>query len=260
MSEVMFRILKNPTLKSSTPFWGYHHYELSRVYALEGDTEGSLFYLTKARASHDMPPVELVFNKRDYAKIAAKSSDFATILFEDATHTKQRLTFEEDVRTATYHIELNTVDDLMASVSFKPLGPANNMTESMLIRDALTKSTMDFLLDGNMGISINWKAFFQPVLNPQSEAKDRLVQRMKLKKVRESANVIPGDGNCLMHSLSDQLTRNLNHHGHIRARLVAWLRSNSKLALPNGATLEEFANDQSWNDYCNSMAKNWNLG
>ncbi|EGC30747.1 hypothetical protein DICPUDRAFT_11435, partial [Dictyostelium purpureum] len=36
--------------------------------------------------------------------------------------------------------------------------------------------------------------------------------------------VIPGDGNCQMHSLSDQLYGNLDHSYEIRFIIVQWLR------------------------------------
>jgi len=144
----------------------------------------------------------------------------------------------------------------MASVALKAPPSPDHMTESMIIRNALSKSTVDFMVDTNFGFTINWKAFFEPVVNPQAElSRQRLNERMKLMQMRPSANTIPGDGNCQMHSLSDQLCGNLKHHAHIRRRLVSWLRANSKLELPNGATLDQFANDQSWDDYCNSMLK-----
>jgi len=125
----------------------------------------------------------------------------------------------------------------------------------VLMRNALSKSTLNFLVDANFlgtSINLNWKEFFQPVVNPHAKAKQLLQERMAQVGVVSSPNFIPGDGNCQMHSLSDQLCGNLNHHVHIRTRIVNWLKSNSNVVLPNGATLSQFVNED-WNSYCNSM-------
>jgi len=214
--------------------------------------DGSLFYLAKARARGEIPSVTATFNHSDFGNVN-KHPDFVTILFEELEHCKERVSFEEDLRAKISSKPIDSVVDLMASVSLAS-DVNGDMSQSVLMQSALTRSTLNFLTSTDFGISINWKAFFQPVMNPHSEASKRLEDRMHKMKVKYSPNKIPGDGNCQMHSLSDQLCGNLKHHQHIRRKLVAWLRSHSKLTLPNGATLEQFSGD-SWGSYCDSMQK-----
>jgi len=75
----------------------------------------------------------------------------------------------------------------------------------------------------------------------------------------EARRSIPGDGNCQMYSLSDQLTGNINHATFIRRTLVRWLRGHANTVLLNGSTLKDFVCDRKWEDYCAEMAtdKTW---
>ncbi|GAM26283.1 hypothetical protein SAMD00019534_094580 [Acytostelium subglobosum LB1] len=84
-------------------------------------------------------------------------------------------------------------------------------------------------------------------------AKKRLGERLNLYMLKNSKE-IPGDGNCQMHALSDQLYGDLTRSPEIRKTIVDWLRKNKDFAFPNGATLCQFVNG-SWDDYCNEMSK-----
>jgi len=100
----------------------------------------------------------------------------------------------------------------------------------------------------------------EPVVNTlNSDAKNRLNSRMTLYGVKAHRE-IPGDGNCQMYSLSDQLCGNLNHAKYIRRALVSWLKTNSEISLSNGCTLKDFVHDQSWENYCQKMLKDGEWG
>eukprot|EP01132_Coremiostelium_polycephalum_P003572 gene3572-4451_t len=92
---------------------------------------------------------------------------------------------------------------------------------------------------------------------PQSKiaelAQKRLSERLELYMLKNSKE-IPGDGNCQMHALSDQIYGDLNHSFEIRKTIVDWLRKNKDFSFPNGATLHQFVNG-SWEDYCDEMSK-----
>ncbi|EGC38426.1 hypothetical protein DICPUDRAFT_76029 [Dictyostelium purpureum] len=87
----------------------------------------------------------------------------------------------------------------------------------------------------------------------------RLNERIELYQLMPK-NEIPGDGNCQMHALSDQIYGDLLHSKLIRFRIVCWLRRNKGFKLPNGATLSDFITTNSWEEYCNNMSKNGTWG
>ncbi|EGC37812.1 hypothetical protein DICPUDRAFT_149557 [Dictyostelium purpureum] len=98
-----------------------------------------------------------------------------------------------------------------------------------------------------------------PQLSEVEKAHKRLNKRLELYQLMERRE-IPGDGNCQMHALSDQLYGNLNHSRAIRNIIVTWLRKNRGFSLSNGATLSEFVTTTSWDEYCNNMSKNGTWG
>ncbi|EGC29451.1 hypothetical protein DICPUDRAFT_84523 [Dictyostelium purpureum] len=98
-----------------------------------------------------------------------------------------------------------------------------------------------------------------PQLSEVEKAHKRLNKRLELYQLMERRE-IPGDGNCQMHALSDQLYGNLNHSRAIRNIIVTWLRKNRGFSLSNGATLSEFVTTTSWDQYCNNMSKNGTWG
>jgi len=75
----------------------------------------------------------------------------------------------------------------------------------------------------------------------------------------EQKKEVPGDGNCQMHSLSDQLCGNFSYSKFLRRSIVTWLRANGELKLANGALLKEFV-DKPWDQYCNDMSKDGTWG
>ncbi|EGC34446.1 hypothetical protein DICPUDRAFT_79811 [Dictyostelium purpureum] len=89
-------------------------------------------------------------------------------------------------------------------------------------------------------------------------AQKRLDERLKLYQLKNN-KVIPGDGNCQMHSLSDQIYGNLNHSSEIRIAIVQWLRKNKNFLIQNGANLSQFATTN-WENYCNNMARDGTWG
>ncbi|KAF2074072.1 hypothetical protein CYY_004601 [Polysphondylium violaceum] len=90
-------------------------------------------------------------------------------------------------------------------------------------------------------------------------AQKRLDERLELYMLKNSKE-IPGDGNCQMHALSDQIYDDIGHSQEIRKTIVDWLRKNKDFQLPNGATLNQFVMSNNWDDYCDEMAKLGNWG
>jgi hypothetical protein len=84
--------------------------------------------------------------------------------------------------------------------------------------------------------------------------KERLQQRLELYQLKPKRD-IPGDGNCQMHAISDQLYDTISKSAEIRKMVVDWLQKNRDWQLPNGAILHQFVHDRKWEDYCTAMAK-----
>eukprot|EP01122_Echinamoeba_exundans_P007963 TRINITY_DN2550_c0_g1_i5.p1 TRINITY_DN2550_c0_g1~~TRINITY_DN2550_c0_g1_i5.p1 ORF type:complete len:613 (+),score=123.20 TRINITY_DN2550_c0_g1_i5:1487-3325(+) len=123
-----------------------------------------------------------------------------------------------------------------------------------------SKSTLDFI--GDLGRSVNLnnqQANAMAAEDRHRQTRERLNQRLELFQMRETRE-IPGDGNCQMYSMSDQLWKSLDHHRLVRRDIVNWLRANSELELPNGAKLKDFVHGMSWDQYCDGMAKDGTWG
>ncbi|EGC29309.1 hypothetical protein DICPUDRAFT_159121 [Dictyostelium purpureum] len=100
----------------------------------------------------------------------------------------------------------------------------------------------------------------QPLkLNETQMAEIRLKERIQLYSLMVRRE-IPGDGNCQIHSLSDQIYGDLCHSRLIRSNIAQWLRNNKDFKLPNGASLSNFVSEASWEDYCSNMSKNGTWG
>jgi len=231
------------------PLLSQCQYHYARVKALLNDVNGCFHALIKAKLNGELSTdIELVRNNPDF-KVISGNNELMEILSEPVSATKERLAFEEDAMK--YRSKQAVFDD--------PATLERSMTESQIVRNALTTSTLDFLV-GKFPLAINLRDFFQPVVNTlHYEAHNRLKERMQLYGV-QARREIPGDGNCQMHSLSDQLCGNLNHAKHIRGRLVSWLRAHASLELPNGCTLKDFVHDQTWDQYCAKMSKEGEWG
>jgi len=250
LNGLMGRVTEIEAKEGKFPFGFF--YQTARVLALLDDVSGCLSLLLKAKTSLEFPDLkQRVFSNSDFKKIILIEPELEVILSEDMNQTKERLTFEEDIRK------------YRSKMGFGNSGPTlmdRSMTESQMIRNALSTSTLDFLVDQRLPLAINLRDFFQPIITPQfCEAQQRLKGRMQLYGVRAKRE-IPGDGNCQMHSLSDQLCGNLNHGKYIRKRLVRWLTSHSTVTLSNGCTLKDFVHDQSWEQYCDRMNREGEWG
>ncbi|EGC32306.1 hypothetical protein DICPUDRAFT_155763 [Dictyostelium purpureum] len=109
-------------------------------------------------------------------------------------------------------------------------------------------------------VNSNGKLSLDPTpLNETEKAYIRLNERIELYQLMPKKE-IPGDGNCQMHALSDQIFGDLEHSVIIRNNIVDWLRQNKGFYLPNGETLSEFVTTNSWEEYCDSMSKNGTWG
>ncbi|EGC32052.1 hypothetical protein DICPUDRAFT_11157, partial [Dictyostelium purpureum] len=87
----------------------------------------------------------------------------------------------------------------------------------------------------------------------------RLNQRLELYQL-ENRRVIPGDGNCQMYALSDQIFGDLEHSLEIRRAIATWLIKNKNLTLKNGARISQFAHTKNWYKYCIRMARSGTWG
>lgn len=82
----------------------------------------------------------------------------------------------------------------------------------------------------------------------------RLQQRLELYQLKPRRE-IPGDGNCQMHAISDQVYDSIERSKDVRKLAVDWLRKNKMWKLPNESILHEFVHDKPWEEYCDQMAK-----
>lgn len=123
------------------------------------------------------------------------------------------------------------------------------------------KSTLDFLVqDFGRSVNINNQQANEMAAEDRNRlAKERLKQRLELFQMKETRE-IPGDGNCQMYSISDQLWKSLDRHRFVRLDIVGWLRRNADLELPNGAKLRDFVHGMSWEAYCESMERDGTWG
>ncbi|EGC28504.1 hypothetical protein DICPUDRAFT_160068 [Dictyostelium purpureum] len=126
---------------------------------------------------------------------------------------------------------------------------------AQIINDQMVPMDIDTPLVNTRGLSN-----IQPHKLSQSQmAEIRLNERIQLYGLMIRRE-IPGDGNCQMHALSDQIYGDLDHSALIRTVIVDWLKINGGFKLPNGATLSDFVFDASWEEYCHNMSKNGTWG
>jgi len=195
----------------------------------------------------------------DFRGIADRDSALTEIVSESLAYSKERLAFMQDRKR--YISKLTGTTMLEMSLTASQLGvhegqlSTSVIMSDSLIMNALSTSTLNFLTDGQFHINVNLRQFLEPVKTAQqAEAENRLKSRLRLYGL-EARRDIPGDGNCQMYSLSHQLTDTIKHAKFIRRTVVAWLRRNGDLLLPNGALLRHFACDKEWDAYCNDMAR-----
>eukprot|EP01125_Pyxidicula_operculata_P022670 TRINITY_DN9490_c0_g1_i1.p1 TRINITY_DN9490_c0_g1~~TRINITY_DN9490_c0_g1_i1.p1 ORF type:complete len:495 (+),score=71.41 TRINITY_DN9490_c0_g1_i1:136-1620(+) len=253
--------IESINLEKSTPQSGSKfliktpYYTLAKLSALMGPEEISscLEYVAEAKVRSEIEFVNI--NDPYFVHVKSKKR-FLNGIQETLQESNDRLKFWKEMRSHQENLSLGIAgggglkSSLIASVA-----------KSINVNDVLSRSTLDFLTSHNpLGFSINLRAFFQPVKNVVlDEARQRLKERMNLYGMEEKREIM-GDGNCQMYSLSDQLTGNTSHHKFIRRELVAWLRDNKDLVLPNNAKLEDFVYNQTWDSYCDDMAKDCTWG
>jgi hypothetical protein len=149
-----------------------------------------------------------------------------------------------------------------ASSPSKASDPYDGLTESMYFDESLNKLQASLTRDGfarSTVVSMLKEVYKQKKAEKsQNErfeaAHSRLMTRLEAAGMKQKS-VIPGDGNCQFHSISDQLFDSLEQSAWVRAQIVAWLKSHGEWILPeNGAQLKDFAMDD-WDDYCTHMAR-----
>lgn len=144
----------------------------------------------------------------------------------------------------------------------KATAKPNDLTESMIYDEDLNKLQASLARDGfsrSTVVAMLQEVHKQKKANKaQNErfeaAHARLMARLEAAGMKQKS-VIPGDGNCQFHSISDQLFDTLEQSAWVRAKIVEWLRSHGDWELPdNGARLRDFAYEE-WDAYCNNMAR-----
>jgi len=108
----------------------------------------------------------------------------------------------------------------------------------------------------------NWLPVSSGILQAQPEEENEYVKKQKL-RLQERLELyqlkpkreIPGDGNCQMHAISDQLYDTIEKSKDVRKTVVDWLRKNKNWKLPNESILHEFVHDRPWEEYCEMMEK-----
>lgn len=125
-----------------------------------------------------------------------------------------------------------------------------NKLQASLSRDGFSRSTVVTMLKE---VHLQNKA--NKAQNERFEAAHaRLMVRLEAAGMKQKS-VIPGDGNCQFHSISDQLFDSLEQSPWVRAQIIQWLRTHGDWELPeNGARLRDFAMED-WDSYCNNMAR-----
>lgn len=125
-----------------------------------------------------------------------------------------------------------------------------NKLQASLARDGFSRSTVVAMLK-----EVHTQKKADKAQNERFEAAHaRLMLRLEAAGMKQKS-VIPGDGNCQFHSISDQLFDSLEQSPWVRAQIITWLRNHGDWELPeNGAKLSDFALED-WDSYCNNMAR-----
>lgn len=125
-----------------------------------------------------------------------------------------------------------------------------NKLQASLTRDGFSRSTVVSMLK-----ELHKQKKADKAQHERFEAAHaRLMFRLEAAGMKQKS-VIPGDGNCQFHSISDQLFDSLEQSAWVRDQIVSWLKTHGDWELPeNGAQLQAFAMDD-WESYCNHMAK-----
>lgn len=138
----------------------------------------------------------------------------------------------------------------------------DGLTESMYFDEGLNKLQASLTRDGfsrstvvSMLTEVHKQKKADKAQNERFEAAHaRLMMRLEAAGMKQKS-VIPGDGNCQFHSISDQLFDGIEQSPWVRAQIVQWLREHGDWELPeNGARLRDFALED-WDSYCNNMAR-----
>jgi len=227
-------------------FLGYRYFSsfyIARLCAMLGQNSEFYYWFSRSKLEMSYPPLECIY-QRDFGLC---NYMIKVIVEERDDQTYERINF--------YHTCLSYEKKMTYTAS----NERNDLSQSMLMRSTLSKSTFDILIEADSPLN-KFLAFWKPVIVPEtSMAKKRLEQRMSLYGV-ETRKEVPGDGNCQMHSLSDQLTGTFNYAKFIRREIVSWIRAHGDLKLANGALLKEFIHDKTFEQYCNDMARDGTWG
>jgi hypothetical protein len=225
-------------------------YYLSCVFALSNETAECRQWMQLAKNRKQLPSEDEILKNTDFSTVKHTTwfKDFVPFAY-----------FSED-NTEIGHYEPIPIDPHIF-IPRPPKDPPASQPLTNSTSNWISTSTLNFLVGSSVIINKdNLLASSVTANNDKvSSNNQRLRERMKLYNLIERRS-IPGDGNCQMYSLSDQLWGTLEYAGLVRSVVVQWLRKNGDLILPNGAKLKEFVNDKSYTVYCDEMAKEGTWG
>jgi hypothetical protein len=188
-------------------FSGYY---ISRVFGLLGSYNDCYYWFSRAKLDNNLPPAEVLLGNKDFSPMIF--SVICVIINETSQNTIERTNF------------YNCTLDIEKKMSLIP----SNLSESAIMKTALSKSTLNMLMESHNPMN-DLFTFWKPV-SESFKAKKRLQKRMAIHGV-EIKREVPGDGNCQMHSLCDQLCDNFTYSRFIRRSIVNWLKANGDLKL-----------------------------
>jgi hypothetical protein len=189
--------------------------------------------------------------------------------FEQQQQQQQQTHFHHTTSSNPSHTTTTTTTTTtqQQGSSNNKISPSNNdpyggLTESMYFDESLNKLQASLAKDGfsrstvvTMLKEVHKQKKADKAQNERFEAAHaRLMLRLEAAGMKQKS-VIPGDGNCQFHSISDQLFDNLEQSAWVRAQIVAWLKSHGEWILPeNGAQLKDFSMED-WDSYCANMSR-----
>jgi len=149
-------------------FLGYQSlsgYYISRVFTLLRQYNDSYYWFARAKLDNNLPPSEVLLGNKDFAPMIF--SVICVIINETSQNTIERTNY--------YNCSLD-IENKMGSIH-------SNLTDSAIMRTALSKSTLNMLMESHNPLN-DLFTFWKPVTE-SFKAKKRLQKRMALYGVEQ---------------------------------------------------------------------------
>lgn len=129
-------------------------------------------------------------------------------------------------------------------ISLKENPPCRNSAQSYLPPPSLSSISQ---MDLDQWVSLTTS--LDSDLDDLTAHRTRLMDRLEANSLREALCEVPSDGNCFFSSISLLRYGTTDRHDQVRKDIVTWLEG-------NGSAVSNFIYEQTWDDYCQTMAKN----